>query len=276
MKILYILNIILIAFIFSSCEREDQEEIPSPLEELTILNEGYATGAAVKVEIWGEKNYFAGYNELTVVLYDSLNPSEKISHADIQFNPLMTMNMGMMSHVHSCPFENPVTPTTDDIFNGAIAFIMPTMESGAWKLELHVDNHHNGKKGHATFDITVDSPDDARIKSFISEKPIIDTFFVALIEPNLPKVGINDIEFAVFSRNGAMDFPAVENLSIDIEPEMPSMGHGSPNNENPVHDANGHYMGKVNFTMTGWWRVHLSIKHDEMVMNDNMSFDITF
>jgi hypothetical protein len=47
---------------------------------------------------------------------------------------------------------------------------------------------------------------------------------------------------------------------IEMIPDMPSMGHGSPNNENPVHTAIGHYKGKINFTMTGEWRITCNVK----------------
>ncbi len=46
---------------------------------------------------------------------------------------------------------------------------------------------------------------------------------------------------------------------------MPSMGHGSPNNVNPVHRELGHYHGSVNFTMTGDWLVELDfVKGDSL------------
>jgi hypothetical protein len=56
-----------------------------------------------------------------------------------------------------------------------------------------------------------------------------------------------------------MAFPAVSNCDVTIEPSMPSMGHGSPNNINPVHMADGHYMGSVNFTMDGEWLIEVSV-----------------
>ena len=59
-----------------------------------------------------------------------------------------------------------------------------------------------------------------------------------------------------------MTFPAEDNFSITMTPEMPSMGHGSPNNVNPVLTKNGHYKGKVNFTMTGDWRINLVLNKE--------------
>jgi hypothetical protein len=72
-----------------------------------------------------------------------------------------------------------------------------------------------------------------------------------------------------------MSFPPAEDLTIEIEPEMPSMDHGSPNNVHPVHFADGHYVGKVNFTMTGWWRIHMVIKKDGELLTDEAYMDIT-
>ena len=276
MKIYNILYIIPLLFAITACEKENDTGTESPLDGLTKLSEGYAIGASAKVEIWGKENYFAGYNNLSVVLYDSLDLSRKITDAHITFEPMMYMDMGMMTHTHATPVENPGQEATEGVFKGAIVFIMPTSDAGDWKLVVNIDNHNNGKNGEAEFDITVDSPEESRVVSFISDNPVVDTFFVSLVQPKDPQVGINDFEVAVFSRNGAMDYPEVEDLSITIEPEMPSMGHGSPNNENPVHQDNGHYMGKVNFTMTGWWKVNLTIQDGEDIMTDNISFDITF
>jgi hypothetical protein len=53
------------------------------------------------------------------------------------------------------------------------------------------------------------------------------------------------------------------------------MGHGSPNNVNPVHDAYGHYKGKLNFTMTGLWRIQLKLYKGGKLLTDQIFFDIT-
>ena len=54
------------------------------------------------------------------------------------------------------------------------------------------------------------------------------------------------------------------------------MGHGSPNNVNPVLTENGHYMGTVNFTMTGAWRINMVFKQDGRIIGKNAWFDIVF
>ena len=60
-----------------------------------------------KIEIWGDKNFFAGYNKLAVVLYDSLDLTGKITNAHIHLMPVMTMKMGNMDMQQSTPVENP-------------------------------------------------------------------------------------------------------------------------------------------------------------------------
>jgi len=41
-----------------------------------------------------------------------------------------------------------------------------------------------------------------------------------------------------------------------------------------VHDSNGHYKGKVNFTMTGEWRVNMVIKKGSEVADSTSYFDL--
>lgn len=50
-----------------------------------------------------------------------------------------------------------------------------------------------------------------------------------------------------------------KNWQVQIEPDMPSMGHGSPGNQHPMPVGDGRYQGLVNFTMPGPWVVHVSI-----------------
>lgn len=57
---------------------------------------------------------------------------------------------------------------------------------------------------------------------------------------------------------------------------MPSMGHGSPNNVNPVHIEKGHYRGKVNFTMTGEWQIKLKVFKNGVLLRDDLMFETRF
>jgi hypothetical protein len=263
-----------ITFTISSCEKDNTDAAVNLLDGYTKLNEGYAIGAATKVEIWAQKNYFVGYNSLLVVAYDSLNSSEKITDAQISFMPLMTMTSGVAVMKHACPVENPDEKQEDGIFKGAVDFVMASAEGDTWQLSLLVHNNKNDKVGTATFDIAVDNPEVSELTVFTSTDASAAKLVLTLVQPSEPKVGMNDIEFTIHQKKSMMEWPADDSYSIQITPEMPSMGHGSPNNVNPENSGKGHYKGKVNFTMTGEWRVTVVVLKDNVPVSPNLYFTI--
>jgi hypothetical protein len=194
-----------------------------------------------------------------------------VESANVSYMPMM--DMGMMQH--SSPVEQPVWDAAIKAMKGTVTFIMPST-TGTWTVKVMVNDQSTMQMGEAIFPVTVVDPAEARLFSFVST---VDQakIFVALVQPASPKVGINDFEVAIYEKIGMMDFPPVGDLNVTIEPEMPTMGHGSPNNVNPVATDNGHYMGKVNFTMTGYWKVNMTFKDAQSIMMwDQGYFDITF
>jgi hypothetical protein len=227
------------------------------------------------VEVWATKNFFVGYNQMAVVLYDSLNLSKKIEKAHVYFQPKMTMTMGETVMVHACPVENPAENAVDGLFKGAVVYQMPTQASGTWQLGIKVQNHDTGKTGTALFEASVIQPSPSVQTVFTAITEDASKLILTMVKPQSPKVGINDIEFTIHKKASMMEFPADDSYIIEIEPEMPSMGHGSPNNVNPTNQGNGHYVGKVNFTMTGEWRINVLVKKDGEVVSSNLFFNIT-
>ncbi|MDD5183954.1 MAG: FixH family protein [Paludibacter sp.] len=275
-NILNIIIALLVSTMLFSCKDEVETTKVNPLEGFIKLEEGYAIGAAAKVEVWGKKNFFMGYNNLTVVLLDSINPTDTLKDAHIYFQPLMTMPQTTgMPMKHACPVENPDEAAINGVFPGAVAFVMPSM-GGTWNLGVYVHNHKNDKSGTVNFDITVDSPTTSVMSVFTSQSPDSAKLVLSLLQPLVPQVGMNDIEFTLHKKASMMEWPADSTYTIEIAPEMPSMGHGSPNNVNPVHVGNGHYKGKVNFTMTGEWKINVAVKKDGTTVSKNAYFNITF
>ena len=270
-----ILTILTISVLLFSCKKEETDNNTiNPLEGLTKLSEGYATGAGMKVEIWAEKNFFAGYNKLVAAVYDSINTSQKITDASITFMPLMSMGMGETAFEHSSPVENPSAADANGVFTGAIAFTMPTSSEGTWSLGIKVKNNATGKEGKAEFNITVDNPTPSVITVFTALEENDPKLVLSFLEPKKPIVGMNDIEFTLHQKKTMMEWPVLDNYTIEITPEMPSMGHGSPNNVNPTSTGNGHYKGKVNFTMTGEWKINVVVKKDGTAVSENLFFTI--
>jgi len=268
--------ILLVITVFFACKKGNDPVPINPLDGLTKLKDGYVTGASAKIEIWGPKNFYVGYNKLFVVLYDSLNLQTRLTDAHITFLPLMTMGMGATLVQHASPVENPDEMAVDGVFPGAVVFVMPTSMSGAWKLGVGVHNHKINKEGEADFDITVDNPATSVLSVFTSQSADSTKLVLSLVKPTSPVVGMNDIEFTIHRKATMMDWPSDDSYTMEITPTMPSMGHGSPNNVNPVNTTMGHYKGKVNFTMTGEWRVDVLVKKDGAIISKNAYFNITF
>ncbi|MBL0145251.1 MAG: FixH family protein [Chitinophagaceae bacterium] len=266
-----ILSIFLPALLFilviSSCKKEENVE-PDPTLGLTKQAEGYAVGAATKVVVYTkEALVYTGYNKFYIALYDSVT-GKRVDEAHIHLMPMM--NMGAMQH--SAPYDNPISENAaNHLFPCSVVFIMPSMGGGSWTVNLNVHNHVSDKEGELTIPFTVVDPAKSKMKSFTAAHDG-GKYFISLIEPSAPKVGINDMEIAIYKRATMMSFPADSSLLVTLTPEMPTMGHGSPNNVNPAHTGNGHYKGKVNFTMTGLWKLNLDYMAGTAVADTTTQF----
>ena len=261
-----------LAFIvaFTQCSKDDTNEDPPPgpeNPEQILIGEQFAIGSGLKVEFYALTELFAGYNTVYFTVKDSIT-GEVVEANEFMMHPMMAMMSGMN---HSCPMEAPVYNSDTKQYEGAITFVMSS-GMGTWTVSVHLNN-----LGTAEFEPDVIDPVEAMIYSFPSMADSSKTYFVSLIQPKDPKVGENEFEILINHKASMMEWPPVEDFSVSIEPEMPDMGHGSPNNVDPTHTANGHYDGVVNFTMTGWWRVNITILNTAGdTINNDRSFNITF
>jgi hypothetical protein len=270
MKQIFALSAFFTLTLFSACKKETVTP-PDPTAGLTKQAEGYAVGAAAKVQLFTKENVLnTGYTRFYISLSDSVT-GNRITDAHIHLMPMM--DMGMMAH--SAPFENPASEeAVNQLYPCSVTFIMPST-GGTWTLKVHVHNHSNGKEGALTIPLTITEPAKSKIKSFIATHDA-GKYFIAMVQPSAPKIGMNDFEFAVYRKASMMSFPADSSLRFTVTPEMPTMNHGSPNNVNPVHIGNGHYKGSVNFTMTGLWRLNLGVFNGAAAVDPGQSFDLEF
>ena len=94
-----------------------------------------------------------------------------------------------------------------------------------------------------------------------------DTYFLSLVNPSDWKTGKNTIQAYVSKKSNPITTPyalATETFTIEIDPRMPDMGnHTSPDNTPLVKQKDGSYTGNINLTMTGLWRIHLTVRDAE-------------
>lgn len=256
--------------LLSSCTKDD----PKPNDQdtnpnLTVIHDTLFSGSDLRVKVYAQSELIVGHNTLYFMVTDSAGNTQ-IQPNTLSFSPLM--EMATMSH--ACPYTPAVWDGEVGGFVGSIVFIMPSGMMGSWFVD--VDLSVNGENLSYQFSPLIAEPEESRLKSFV-DTATNTSYFVALIQPTDPKVGMNDYVLGVYKRENMMNFPPVEGMQIEIEPEMPTMQHGSPNNVNPVDQGDGLYVGQVNFTMTGYWRVNMIIRDGENnLVTDNVYFDITF
>jgi hypothetical protein len=265
--------IVLLSFTIISCQKDDtlkSNTISFPkIAEIASINNSFT------VQLYASENLFVGYNKLYLKVLQA-NGGQSVSQAVLKFFPLMDM----VTFSHACPVENPLsTVNADGYFEGAVLFSMPGTDT--WTLDVAVDAGGIKDTAHFAFhEVVATSP----VRKIVvidslangSGGWIITKYPMSLVLPDAWSVGSNKFEFTVHRMASMMDFPPVSDLTFEITPEMPSMGHGSPNNVNPVYTSNGHYVGSVNFTMTGDWRIHLTVKKGDRLISDRMYFDILF
>lgn len=257
----------LILFVFASCTTDETVPV-SALDDYTLLTEQQIPGTSLSAKIFIENDsLIVGYNRFEIEL-SKTGFKGQFTDAEIHLKPMM--NMGTIQH--ACPVENPeVGKTFDNVFGGAVVFVMPSGDMGSWVLTVEFTDKESGEYGKLDLTVVITLPEESKMKSFTLGTS---KYFVSLVNPVDPKVGINNFEITIHKKNSMMEWPASGDFIISMAPEMPDMGHGSPNNVNPVCEANGHYKGKVNFTMDGYWKINLEL--DLNGEKQTMDFDVTF
>lgn len=237
-----------------SCKKDDmvepiEKDLFDNLKLVTTLN-----NTDENIEIYTPTGKFTqGYNEVYFQVKNALG--EVISHEAKSWMPMMQMTM--MSH--SCPFSE-ITKVDDNpmVSMGFIIFNMASGEMGSWKMNIKytVDGVEKEVEG----EITVQASARRVTQGFKGSDSI--QYFIGLIEPSNPMEGSNIMKAGLYKMEADHTFSPVENFKVLIDPRMPSMGnHSSPNNENLMSQGKGIYNGKVNFSMTGYWKINLQVEN---------------
>ena len=233
------------SFLFVSGCDDDNTNVPdnTPSDELNystlitwIEKDGY------RINIWALEQLYVGYNQFRLEVID-LATDKAVTPDFWQYLPTMQMDNNL---THSGPRTGP----DGDKFD--IAFIMPSTSTRKWNLSLTVEV--GGQQIKQDFKLDVLQSNYCKIVGTLDGGPE-DNYAVALKKSNW-KVGLNDIEFILYDQKSLMQFHPVSAASIEMEPDMPSMGHGSNNNVAPVASGTpGLFKGQANFTMSGRWRL---------------------
>ena len=205
-----------------------------------------------------------GYNDIYVVATKIISANYIKDIEVSNFTPLMSMASGM---IHSTPTSESISNFDNGILavrHGWVSFVMNSSENGSWDLDF--DIRILSTKEHFSLPITVNALPEGQ--KWISQFKVGEqAYHISLVNPTEWVVGTNEIEAYITEVSADKKTPyrpADKKFTVEITPTMPDMGfHSSPEGEPLTASESGIYNGVVNFTMTGLWRLHLTVKDAE-------------
>ena len=242
-----------------SCEKKEEDKTLTPndevagLQKVDTLIKGDYTFYIYKKDTG---NFVVGYNEVYIQLKNNVT-GLYVEDANLSWTPLM--HMGTISH--ACPYSSiSKLSNTKTLYKGYFVFIMASDDTDYWEIT------YNYVEGNDTLAQVVNQPKVVlstgltRYKSFKGSDNAY--YYLALIDPTDPQVGTNDITACIYKRIDLYTFNPVQNYTIEVDPRMPDMGnHTSPNNVSLTYNTVSEiYKGKLNLTMTGYWKVNLIVR----------------
>ncbi len=231
---------------------DDQSGLFSEPERYKL---GEFTADGVTVAAYSEAPLDMGFHHIYFEVHED---GALLDRPEITFTTMMHME----NHSHASPHQNPSAERDPDagLFRGWAIFTMPSGMMGSWELIVSVrDPDADGREVEGMIDIEIE--ESARVRTFMADSG--QRYVLTLVQPKNPRTGLNDLVVTLHQRESMMHFPPVKTALFDFEPWMPSMDHGSSNNVDPVHDSDGFYHGKVNFSMTGDWELRFDIHRED-------------
>lgn len=247
---------LLLAFIgFTSCSSDDDSNtLPAANERDGLVKIQELSNDTHTIALYSRTGSLQqGYNAISLRIKDKATGQYE-SDAEVSFEPLMHM----MMMTHSCPKSNVRrTAGKTTLYSGYIIFQMAQNDTEYWTLTVNYTL--DGTAYTATGQISVPASGLQRVTSFTGTDGA--KYIVALIEPETPRVALNNMTAAVYRMESMTSFPIANGHTIKLDPRMPGMGnHGSPNNVPLVQSATDQlYHGKLSLTMTGYWRINLQL-----------------
>lgn len=204
-----------------------------------------------------------GYNDIYFVA-TKRTTGNYVKYFDIS-NATPLMYMTKMNMSHSTPVSGGYKVTDSDlpaVKHGWVSFLMDSSENGTWSFSYDakvVNSEGSVEKAAITVQPWPNGQD--WLKSFKFDN---DTYYLSLANAIDLETGTNAIRAYINKKSTPITTPyalADETFTIEIDPRMPDMGnHTSPNNVALSKQEDGSYLGQINLTMTGLWRIHLTVR----------------
>jgi len=199
---------------------------------------------------------YTGYNEIRLRV-----PGAPLPLSDVTLWPVHADGQG---HQHRGPHRHVLDYVAEGLyFSGHVVFTSASDLAGMWT--CYVSAEGGGQLYEVAFPVPV-TPQPNRNRSHIQFSGMDGArYLIALVEPQQPKVGENDLVAGIYRYDrSAYAYAPVEDYTLLLDPRMPeaSMGnHSSPNNRHLTQREDGFYQGVVNYTMTGNWTLNFILSN---------------
>jgi hypothetical protein len=231
---------------------------------------GQTTVGGLSVELFTDSQLQTGLSPLYLKLTDSGGHS--ITDATLTVTPQMTMSGGMQ---HSAPVLGDPSVDSSGLYHVNVVFQMASSATDIWAVSVDIARA-GAAAVHAQFNaLTV--VDSGRASAFAyTPTGGTETDYVASFNlTSAAKVGLNPVVVTLHQTQDMMLFAPVDDATLVLDPEMPSMGHGAPGSVNPTLSSSGRYNGQVAFSMAGTWQTTVTVSEAGQTLG-TPKFTITF
>jgi hypothetical protein len=227
----------------------------APESATTKTTVATATAGALTVELLTDGELRTG---LTPVYLRVRSASGDVTDAAVTFMPMMTMTGGMS---HGAPMLSDPSLDAEGLYRCDVVFQMASGMMGSWSATAEVTRPGSGPVVASFPSLAVADSGRARTFTWFDPDLTVTTKYVSSLDLEAaPKVGLNPVVVTLHRMQDMMTFVSVDDAAITLDPQMPSMGHGSPGSVDPAFASSGLYRGQLSFSMAGDWETTVTFK----------------
>lgn len=247
--------VLLICLSLTACFSDNDDSTPQNnlLEVASFTENGH------KISLQNRSGVFTkGYSPFVIKITDA-STGNPVNAENVSFTPVMHMTKS--GHSHSCPHSAKLNKE-GDFFNGYAIFTMHTSENGYW--ELNFSYTSGGKNFQFTKRLEIKPNDNKNVQNKRFTTKNGEVLLLCIVAPTHPREGRNNLIAGLYKNTE--EFPMVNRYTIEVDPRMPDeamKNHSSYANQALTQPYEGYfYLGIVNYTMSGLWRLNFIIKNE--------------
>jgi hypothetical protein len=271
----FVLALMLVCLLIVSCDVSNYRNNPlraefeaslrarEPIELANVVRSG------VRVQLFAPDTLQTGFTTMLVQLTDSAS-GKTIETGSVQIQPVLRLAL----RATPTPLQAASTAAVKNFEQMRFPCDVLLLEDGNY--EFFVRFSAQGK----TDSTSIIAPVRESWRVVQARGSDQTPYFLTFAEPQRPRVGVQDFSVFVHRLDASMNassgatYTPVSGLTLDHEPTMPSMGHGSEGNVAPAYRVNGRYDGKISFNMTGDWRIDVAAKQGNTMLLETFFFFI--